>query len=99
MSRSFVLSPAARADLEDIWDYTRERWGDDQAEAYVREIQRAIERVVDRPLIGRSCDDVRQGYRTHAVGSHTLYYRIARDDLIDVVRILHNRMDVDRHLD
>lgn len=98
MSR-YVLSPAAKADLEKIWDYTRERWSDDQAEGYVREIQRAIERVVDNPRIGRPCDEVRAGYRRHAVGSHTLYYRITSGGLIDVVRVLHQRMNVDRHLD
>ncbi|NVN52681.1 type II toxin-antitoxin system RelE/ParE family toxin [Mycolicibacterium hippocampi] len=98
MSR-YVLSPAARADVEQIWDYTCDRWGDKQAETYVREIQRAIDRVADSPQIGRACDDIRPGYRKHAVGTHTLYYRITGVDMIDVVRILHQRMDVDRHLD
>jgi toxin ParE1/3/4 len=73
----YVLSPAARADLERIWDYTCERWGNDQAEEYVREIQRAVERIVDNPMIGRACDEVRPGYRRHAVGSHALYYRVS----------------------
>lgn len=50
-------------------------------------------------MIGRACDEVRAGYRKHAVGSHTLYYRNASADVIDVVRILDQRMDVDRHLD
>lgn len=99
MSRRYVLSPAARADLEQIWDYSGDRWGDGQAEKYVYEIQRAIERVVDNPEIGRACDEVRPDYRKHAVGSHTLYYRIVSVDMIDVVRILHQRMDIDRHLD
>lgn len=98
MSR-YVLSPTARADLEQIWDYSCDLWGDDQAEKYVREIQRAIERVVNNPRIARACDEVRRGYPKHAVGTHTLYYRIASVDRIDVVRILHQRMDTDRHLD
>lgn len=59
----------------------------------------AIQRVVQNPMIGRACDEVRTGYRRHAVGSHTLYYRLAGADGIDVVRILHERMDVDRQLD
>lgn len=96
---TYVLSPAAQADLDGIWDYTSKRWGDDQAEKDVREIQRALERIAGSRLIGRPCDEVRQGYRRHAVGSHTVYYRVASDDLIDVVRLLHKRMDVDRHLD
>ena len=95
----YVLSPAARAHLEQIWDYTCEPWDDDQAEGYVCEIQRAIERVVDNPMIGRLCDELRPGYRKHAVGSHTLYYRIVGGNVINVVRILHRRMDVDPHLD
>ncbi len=98
MSR-YVLSPAARADLEPIWDYSSERWDDDQAEEYLREIQRAIERVVSNPTIGRVGNDIRPGYPKHAVGSHTLYYRIGSDDVIDVVRVLHQRMDADRSLD
>ncbi|ART70071.1 plasmid stabilization protein ParE [Mycobacterium dioxanotrophicus] len=99
MSR-YVLSPAAQADLEQTWDYTSQRWNDDQAEAYVRVIQQAVELVAENPLIGRSCDEVRAGYRRHTAGSHTLYYRDgAGGELIDVVRILHKRMDVDRHLD
>ena len=73
--------------------------GDGQAEKHVHQIQRAIERVVDNPEIGRACDEVRRGYRKHAVGSHTSYYRIVSVDMIDVVRILHQRMDIDRHLD
>ena len=98
MSR-YVLSPAARADLEQIWEYSSERWDDDQAEEYLREVQRAIQRIVSNPTIGRSFNDVRRGYRKHAVGSHTLYYRIGSDDVIDVVRVLHQRMDADRHFD
>lgn len=94
-----VLSPAASADLEEIWDYTYSRWDQDQAEAYVREIQRAVERVAGNPLIGRACDEARAGYRRHNVGSHSLYFRILADDVIHVVRILHQRMDVDQHLD
>lgn len=98
MSR-YALSPAAQADLEQIWDYTCQRWSDDQAETYVREIQRAIELVADNPLIGRSCEEIRTGYRRHAVGSHTLYYRLDAGGLVDVVRILHKHMDIDQHLD
>ncbi|CAN3129337.1 type II toxin-antitoxin system RelE/ParE family toxin [Mycobacterium sp. smrl_JER01] len=95
----FVLSPAAQADLEQIWDYTCDLWNDDQAESYIREIQRGIELVADNPLIGRSCEEVRPGYRRHRVGSQTLYYRVGASDLIVVVRVLHQSMDVDQNLD
>ena len=94
----YLLSPAAQANLEQIWDYTHGLWGVDQAEEYLRELQRAIERVAANPRIGRACDEIRPGYRKLAAGSHTLFYRVTAEGVIDVVRVLHQRMDVDRHL-
>ena len=97
MSR-YLLSPAAQLDLEQIWDYTCRRWDVEQADEYLRELQSAIDRAVVNPRIGRVCDEIRPGYRKLAAGSHTLYYRVMPGGVIDVVRVLHQRMDVDRHL-
>ena len=94
----YLLSPAAQADLDQIWNYTYDRWDPDQAEAYLRELQRALERAAANPLIGRPCDEVRPGYRKLAAGSHVLFYRSLPEGVIDVVRFLHRSMDVDRHL-
>lgn len=38
------------------------------------------------------------GYRKLSAGSHTLFYRVTGEGTIDVVRVLHQRMDVDRNL-
>ncbi len=59
----FVPSPRARADLGAIWDYTAERWGQEQAERYVRQIQAALEALADNPGLGRDAGDIRPGYR------------------------------------
>jgi toxin ParE1/3/4 len=37
MTGRYVLSPRAQTDLGDIWDYTADRWGLDQAETYTRD--------------------------------------------------------------
>ena len=96
MSR-FVLSPRAQADLDAIWDYTVKTWDAHQAERYVRMIAEAIEFVALSPGIGKSCDHIRDGYRKYPAGSHFLFYR-QLDGRIDIVRILHRRMDFERHL-
>jgi toxin ParE1/3/4 len=96
--KRFVLSPLARADLGQIWDYTEQRWGLDQAETYLRRLQTVIEAVAADPNRGRRCDEIRPGYRKHPAGSHVLFYRLLPDG-IDIVRILHRRMDFDRHLE
>jgi toxin ParE1/3/4 len=41
---------------------------------------------------------VRAGCRKLAVGSHLMFHRVRDDGVIDIVRILHRRMDVARHL-
>lgn len=99
MNSGYALSPAARADLEQIWDYACAKWDEDQAERYVRDIQGAIELVSGNPMMGRACDEVRAGYRRHSVRSHGLYYRQESSAAITIVRILHKHMDVDQHLD
>jgi toxin ParE1/3/4 len=95
--RRYVLSPQAASDLDGIWDYTQAQWGGDQAESYLRVIQRVIESAVVDPRRGRSCDHIRAGYFKLSAGSHVVFYRLVGDDL-DVVRILHQPMDFDRHL-
>lgn len=93
----YRLTPAARRDLSSIWDFTEQRWGAGQAETYIREIQAAIERIAQDPERGRSREEIREGYRSYAIGSHAIFY-LSRTDRVDVVRILHQRMDFDRHL-
>jgi toxin ParE1/3/4 len=92
-----VLTPRAQADLDEIWDYTADRWGLDQAETYARQLWRAIQAIADNPSRGRECDEVRPGYRQYPSGSHVLFYRLVEGG-IDVVRILHERMDYERHI-
>ena len=92
-----VLSPRAKRDLAGIWNYTRKNWGEGQAELYIRTVQAAIETVAADPGLGRSCDHVRKGYRSFPAGSHVLFFRVTAAG-IDVVRILHPRMDFKRHL-
>ncbi len=93
----YVLSPAARADLESIWDYTVMNWGEAQAEEYTRNIQVACEALSTGRLVSQSAEDVRAGYRKVRVGSHVMFFRTQAGDA-EIIRILHQSMDVGRHL-
>jgi toxin ParE1/3/4 len=97
MTGRFVLSPRAQADLSDIWDYTVDRWGTNQAETYTRALWQSIEAVAANPAMGEDCSVVRPGYRKFPSGSHLLFYRLTAAG-IDIVRILHERMDYERHI-
>ena len=93
----YALSPAARADIEEIWDYTVRQWGEAQAERYTRNIRDTCKALGDGTLSGRSAEDIRAGYYKAAVGSHVLFYRV-RPNVVEIVRILHRNMDVGRHI-
>lgn len=47
---------------------------------------------------GRRRDEIRLGYRRYASGSHLVLY-VSRDGAgVDIIRILHQRMDPTRHM-
>jgi len=95
--RRLEFTPRARRDIEEIFDYSVERFGADKAEAYIRDIQRAAETIAEDPRRGLACDEIRPGYRKFSVGSHVLFFRATAARVV-IVRILHQRMDFDRHL-
>jgi toxin ParE1/3/4 len=95
--RRLEFTPKARRDIEEIWDYSFERFGFEKAEAYLRELQRAAQTVAEDPRRGLACDNIRSGYRKFSVGSHVLFFRASQSRIV-IVRVLHQRMDFERHL-
>lgn len=93
----FTLSPRARADLNEIWEYTQTKWGSAQAEVYIRDLNGAFTLLSTQPDIGKSCDEIRPGYFKFPCGSHILFYKKTHSR-IAIVRILHQRMDYDSNL-
>ena len=84
-------------DLNDISDYTLETWGPEQEVRYLKALDRALDRLAESPETGRACDWLREGYRKHLVGRHVVFYRLTAGG-IEVVRVLHQSMDFERHL-
>ena len=92
MSPGYYLTCSAERDLDFVWDYTADRWGISRADAYLRQIHTALARLPDFPEAGRAADEIRQGYRVLTIEAHCAFYRVGIDG-IEVVRILHGRMD------
>jgi toxin ParE1/3/4 len=90
------LKPKARTDLDNIWQYSRDQWSENQADAYYLSILEALNAVLMGAASGAPVN-VTAGYRKHLVGSHVIYYRSIPTG-IEVVRVLHQSMDAKRHL-
>lgn len=92
-----LLSPRAHGDIEHIWQYSAQNWGIEQAELYIRQIAAHIEQLSTHPHLARPCPEIRPGYAKYRTGAHFLYLR-RQNDALEVIRILHESMDVAQHL-
>jgi toxin ParE1/3/4 len=90
---SFSLSKRAVSDLMGIGRYTEQNWGKKQRDTYLAQIDACFHQVAADPRLGRDCSEIREDYRKIGVGSHVVFYRQQAGDTIEIVRILHGRMD------
>jgi toxin ParE1/3/4 len=93
----YVLSPLAEVDLDGIWDYSADRWGNVQANDYLAKLREIIARIAARPSRGRACDDIRPGYFRISAVSHVVFYKKVSGG-VEIVRVLHQSMEFDQHL-
>lgn len=94
--KPYRLAPLAEIDLEEIWLYTLHRWSLEQADSYHRDLVAALDGLATGQKRGRTVD-LRQGYLKYPVGAHMVYFQ-DHGDWLAVIRILHQRQDVERHL-
>lgn len=97
MVARYRLTPEADLDLVGIWKYTCEAWGNQQANAYLLRLEQRFLDLTTHPALGRARDNLRPGYRSLHEGHHLIIYRHSGDD-VEIVRVLHERMDVERRL-
>jgi len=96
--KRFRLSVAADADLRKIAEYTLQYWGRPQRDAYITELFGAFSRLAKTPQIATTADNVREGYRKFPQGSHVIFFRNSDSHSIEIIRVLHKRMDADAQL-
>jgi len=92
------ISNKAQDDLIGIWEYTFEKWSIKQADKYYNILVDAINAIANEPSIGKSYEYIRKGYYGFHIKSHIIFYRITLDDSLEVIRILHQRMDLPNRL-
>jgi toxin ParE1/3/4 len=97
MARKLVKDNAAQADLIGIWVYSFETWGEAQADRYLGALENGIRKLVESPRSGNPRDELRKGYWSKRLEHHVVFYTVT-DAELRIRRVLHEAMDVDRHL-
>lgn len=110
MARFRIAGPA-RADLAEILETSRNRWGEAARARYAALLvaaMRSIAAAPDGPRTRARSEvspgirslHVRHATRGHAVKTpvHVIYFRIDRHGVIEIVRVLHDRMEPTLHI-
>jgi toxin ParE1/3/4 len=115
ISASLRLSRLAEADLAEILTVSAERWGTEARRRYAALFAAALRLVAaDRqgPLT-RERSDLLPGVRSFHIRDarsrgpmprikrpvHILYYRLIAPDIVEIVRVLHERMEPGYHME
>jgi len=93
--------PVADKRQDDIWDYTVEYWGEQQAEIYIVELHAHIKKLVTNKLLWQLLpnpliipQDLSLSVYFSHYGKHTLFFRELSDGVIGIMTILHETMDI-----
>ena len=89
-----ILRQKAIDDLNDIWDYTFDKWSSKQADKYYATIKLACNGIGENPNIGKEYNGINSNLLGLKSGKHIIFYQWVSDFRIEVVRILHERMDL-----
>lgn len=97
--RQIRFTKTADRDLSSIHLFTYEKWGSEQARKYAALLEDALIKIAEEPeRVGtRDQSSLRPRCRSIHVQRHFIFYRIAADDALEVLRILHDAMDIERH--
>ncbi|MGB6036002.1 MAG: type II toxin-antitoxin system RelE/ParE family toxin [Cryomorphaceae bacterium] len=95
----YRISQEAIEDLEQIWAYTWRKWSKEQADRYYNLIISEILFVVENFDTGKSAGLAGKEYRVSRVKSHLIFYKKTDDQIVEIVRILHQKMNTKKRLE
>ena len=95
----YAISEKANQDIEKIWLYTYETWSLEQADRYYNLILDEIEFISENFESEKSVDYIKKGYRVSLVKSHIIFYKKSRSNVVEIIRVLHQKMNIENRID
>ena len=94
MTRPYILTKGAEADLRDITRYTVAQWGADQCRTYIADLEEKAEAVALGQGVFKDMSDLMPGLRVATSGKHYIFCVPRPDAPAVILAILHERMDI-----
>ncbi|MDY3317388.1 type II toxin-antitoxin system RelE/ParE family toxin [Riemerella anatipestifer] len=90
----YELTNKAVEDLTDIWEYTIDKWSEQQADRYFNVLISSCQNIADNPDLGKSYEGIAKELLGLKTEKHIIFYRKRENKPIEITRILHERMDL-----
>jgi toxin ParE1/3/4 len=91
------LTRQARQDIKEIGRFTQQRWGNDQRRRYLMLFSVTFEKLTQQSILGKPRNELKHGLLSYVCESHVIYFRRTACG-VEILRILHQRMDACAHL-
>jgi toxin ParE1/3/4 len=93
-----ILRQEAINDQNNIWDYTFEKWSEKQADNYYAIIKMSCNGIGENPDIGKVYEGIGRNLLGLKSEKLIIFYQQITSDIIEIIRILHERMDLKNRL-
>lgn len=84
--------------MNDIWDYTFATWSENQADKYYVSIKRACKEIGKNPISGKEYPEISKNLLGLNSVRHIIFYQLISENEVEIIRILHERMDLKTRL-
>lgn len=92
MARYFLTNKAVE-DLAAIWEYIFDTWSERQADKCHDMLTSSLQEILEHPDLGKKYPELDTGVMGLSVGKHVVFYRMVQSTNVEVLRILHQRLD------
>lgn len=90
---AYVLTLDAAEDLGGVWHFSFERWGSDQADAYLARIEACLARISAGEAFCRSYPELDTRLKSHHCEHYYIFFLEGADN-VTVIAVLFEKMDL-----
>lgn len=91
----YEISDKAMFDLQSIWNYTIDKWSERQADIYYQSLIDEFAIIAEKKdPTDREYTSIQPGLYGHRCRKHLIFYKISKDGIIKIIRVLHQQMDI-----
>lgn len=95
---NLVFRQEAINDLSEIWEYTLHKWSENQADNYYESIKIGCSEIANGLSSGKAYNSISKHLLGYKIAKHIIFYT-QNENEVEVIRILHQMMDFDSHLE